>query len=112
MACLQYGVVTVDLKDVQGFNFVNVVVTKIFYKQGLRGWVRCGCKASHCYNPHVRTDNFPPLEPQAREQESNPEPGSPQAARPEDCETARLHFSGIEPLQADVEEDDLPRKVD
>ncbi|KAJ9064077.1 hypothetical protein DSO57_1034190 [Entomophthora muscae] len=60
----------------------------------------------------VRTDNFPPLEPQAQERELNPEPGSPWAAGPVDCETARLHFSGFEPLQADVEEDDPPRKVD
>ncbi|KAJ9057464.1 hypothetical protein DSO57_1022412 [Entomophthora muscae] len=59
-----------------------------------------------------RTDNFSPLEPQAQEQESNPEPGSPWAARPEDCETACPHFSGIKPPQADVEEDDPPRKVD
>ncbi|KAJ9048342.1 hypothetical protein DSO57_1035973 [Entomophthora muscae] len=61
---------------------------------------------------HVRTDNFPPLEPQAQEQESNPEPGSPRAARPEDRETTHLHFSGIEPPQADIEEDDPPGKVD
>ncbi|KAJ9054601.1 hypothetical protein DSO57_1012667 [Entomophthora muscae] len=57
-------------------------------------------------------DNFPPLEPQAQERESNPEPGFPQAAGPEDCETNRWHFSGIEPPRADVEEDDPPRKVD
>ncbi|KAJ9077631.1 hypothetical protein DSO57_1014871 [Entomophthora muscae] len=60
----------------------------------------------------VRTDNFPPLESQAQEQESNPEPGFPWATGPEDRETARPHFSGIKPLQADVEEDVLPRKVD
>ncbi|KAJ9071878.1 hypothetical protein DSO57_1032821 [Entomophthora muscae] len=60
----------------------------------------------------VRTDYFPPLEPQAQEQKSNPEPGSLRAAGPEDRETARPHFSGIEPPQADVEEDDPPRKVD
>ncbi|KAJ9050420.1 hypothetical protein DSO57_1014643 [Entomophthora muscae] len=60
----------------------------------------------------VRTDNFPPLEPQAQERKLNPEPGSPRAAGPEDRETACPHFSGIEPPRADVEEDDLPRKVD
>ncbi|KAJ9077497.1 hypothetical protein DSO57_1016099 [Entomophthora muscae] len=60
----------------------------------------------------VRIDNFSPLELQAQEQESNPEPGFPRAAGPEDRETNRLHFSGIKPLQADVEEDGPPRKVD
>ncbi|KAJ9077740.1 hypothetical protein DSO57_1013812 [Entomophthora muscae] len=60
----------------------------------------------------VRIDNSPPLEPQAQERESNPEPGFPRAAGPVDCETAHLHFSGFEPPQADVEEDDPPRKVD
>ncbi|KAJ9076868.1 hypothetical protein DSO57_1022073 [Entomophthora muscae] len=57
-------------------------------------------------------DNFSPLELQAQERESNLEPGFPQAAGPEDRETNRPHFSGIEPLRADVEEDNLPRKVD
>ncbi|KAJ9055306.1 hypothetical protein DSO57_1005131 [Entomophthora muscae] len=60
----------------------------------------------------VRIDNFSPLELQAQEWESNPEPGFPRAAGPEDRKTNRPHFTGIEPLQADVEEDDLPRKVD
>ncbi|KAJ9049391.1 hypothetical protein DSO57_1025126 [Entomophthora muscae] len=60
----------------------------------------------------VRIDNFPPLELQAQEQESNPEPGFPQAVGPEDHKTNHLHFSGIKPLQADVEEDNPPRKVD
>ncbi|KAJ9072911.1 hypothetical protein DSO57_1022240 [Entomophthora muscae] len=60
----------------------------------------------------VRIDNFSPLELQAQERESNPEPGFPQAAGPEDRKTNRSHFSGIEPLQADVEEDNPPRKVD
>ncbi|KAJ9057385.1 hypothetical protein DSO57_1023254 [Entomophthora muscae] len=60
----------------------------------------------------VRIDNFPPLEPQAQEQELNPESGLPQAARPEDRKTNCPHFSGIEPLQADVEGDNPPRKVD
>ncbi|KAJ9075184.1 hypothetical protein DSO57_1038514 [Entomophthora muscae] len=46
------------------------------------------------------------------ERELNPESGFPQAAGPEDCETNCPHFSGIEPLQADVEEDNLPRKAD
>ncbi|KAJ9065379.1 hypothetical protein DSO57_1020232 [Entomophthora muscae] len=60
----------------------------------------------------VRIDNFPPLELQAQERESNPEPGFPWAAGPEDRETNHPHFSGIKPLQADVEEDNPPRKVD
>ncbi|KAJ9089910.1 hypothetical protein DSO57_1008308 [Entomophthora muscae] len=60
----------------------------------------------------VRIDNFSPLELQAQERESNPEPGFPRAAGPEDCKTDHPHFSGIEPLRADVEEDDPPRKVD
>ncbi|KAJ9073978.1 hypothetical protein DSO57_1010957 [Entomophthora muscae] len=58
----------------------------------------------------VRIDNFSPLELQAQERESNLEPGFLQAAGPEDCKTNCPHFSGIEPLQADVEEDNPPRK--
>ncbi|KAJ9051986.1 hypothetical protein DSO57_1038667 [Entomophthora muscae] len=50
----------------------------------------------------VSIDNFPPLEPQAQEQGSNPEPGSPWAARPVDCGTAHPRFPGIKPLQADT----------
>ncbi|KAJ9070551.1 hypothetical protein DSO57_1006891 [Entomophthora muscae] len=61
---------------------------------------------------NVRIDNFSPLELQAQERESNPEPGFPRAAGPEDRKTNRPHFSGIKPLQADVEEDNPPRKVD
>ncbi|KAJ9083595.1 hypothetical protein DSO57_1033070 [Entomophthora muscae] len=61
---------------------------------------------------HVRIDNFSPLELQAQERESNPEPGFPRAAGPEGRKNNHPHFSGIEPLQADVEEDNLPRKVD
>ncbi|KAJ9086674.1 hypothetical protein DSO57_1001465 [Entomophthora muscae] len=53
----------------------------------------------------AKIDNSSPLEPQAQEQESNPEPGSPWAARPMDCRTACPHFSGIKPLQADAEDD-------
>ncbi|KAJ9058308.1 hypothetical protein DSO57_1013793 [Entomophthora muscae] len=64
------------------------------------------------YTATVRIDNFPPLEPQAQERESNPEPGLPRAAGPEDRETNRPHFSGIKPLRADVEGDNPPRKVD
>ncbi|KAJ9057205.1 hypothetical protein DSO57_1024861 [Entomophthora muscae] len=60
----------------------------------------------------VRIDNFSPLELQAQERESNLEPGFPRAAGPEDRKTNCLHFSGIKPLQADVEEDNPPRKVD
>ncbi|KAJ9068449.1 hypothetical protein DSO57_1028450 [Entomophthora muscae] len=57
----------------------------------------------------VRIDNSPPLEPQAQERELNPELGSP---RPPGLWTARPHFSGFEPPQADVEEDDPPSKAD
>ncbi|KAJ9074041.1 hypothetical protein DSO57_1010130 [Entomophthora muscae] len=49
--------------------------------------------------------NSSPLEPQAQEQESNPEPESPQAAGPRDHGTACPHFSGIEPLRADAKDD-------
>ncbi|KAJ9079676.1 hypothetical protein DSO57_1032983 [Entomophthora muscae] len=60
----------------------------------------------------VRIDNFSPLELQSQEQELNLEPGFPRAAGPEDCKTNCPHFSGIKPLQADVEEDNPSRKVD
>ncbi|KAJ9053199.1 M-phase phosphoprotein 8 [Entomophthora muscae] len=60
----------------------------------------------------LRIDNFSSLELQAQERESNPESGFPQVAGPKDCETNQPHFSGIKPLQADVEEDNPPRKVD
>ncbi|KAJ9063990.1 hypothetical protein DSO57_1035075 [Entomophthora muscae] len=60
----------------------------------------------------VRIDNSPPLEPQAQEQESNPEPGSPRAARPMDRGTARPQFSGVEPLQADAEDDGPSSEAD
>ncbi|KAJ9051373.1 hypothetical protein DSO57_1005081 [Entomophthora muscae] len=49
-----------------------------------------------------RIDNYSSLETQAQEQESNPDPGSPWAARPVDCRTACPRFSGIEPPQADT----------
>ncbi|KAJ9076926.1 hypothetical protein DSO57_1021649 [Entomophthora muscae] len=62
-------------------------------------------------NP-VRIDNFTPLELQAQVRELNLEPGFPRAAGPEDRETNRLHFSGIEPLQAEVNKDIPPRKLD
>ncbi|KAJ9088258.1 hypothetical protein DSO57_1024946 [Entomophthora muscae] len=55
----------------------------------------------------VRIDNSPPLEPQAQEQELNPEPGFSQAARPMDCRTACSRFSGVKPLQADTEDNGL-----
>ncbi|KAJ9084495.1 hypothetical protein DSO57_1023815 [Entomophthora muscae] len=51
-----------------------------------------------------KIDNSP-LEPQAQEQESNLEPGFPPAARPMDCGTACLSFSGVKPPQADAEDD-------
>ncbi|KAJ9081943.1 hypothetical protein DSO57_1009647 [Entomophthora muscae] len=64
------------------------------------------------YNIFVRIDNYPPLEPQAQERESNPEPGFPQADRPIDCGTARLHFSGVKPPQADAEDDGPSSETD
>ncbi|KAJ9057570.1 hypothetical protein DSO57_1021389 [Entomophthora muscae] len=60
----------------------------------------------------VRIDNSPPLEPQAQEQESNPEPGFPQAAGPMDRGTTRPHFSGVKPPQADGEDDGPPSETD
>ncbi|KAJ9085319.1 hypothetical protein DSO57_1015134 [Entomophthora muscae] len=60
----------------------------------------------------VRIENSPPLETQAQEQELNPEPGFPRAAGLMDRGTARLHFSGVEPLQADAEDDGPPSKTD
>ncbi|KAJ9067108.1 M-phase phosphoprotein 8 [Entomophthora muscae] len=45
----------------------------------------------------VRIDNSSSLETWAWEQESNPDPGSPQATRPLDHRTARLCFLGINP---------------
>ncbi|KAJ9089527.1 hypothetical protein DSO57_1012023 [Entomophthora muscae] len=47
----------------------------------------------------VRIDNSPPLEPQAQERESNPEPGFPQAAGPVDRGTTRPHFLGLSPCK-------------
>ncbi|KAJ9061445.1 hypothetical protein DSO57_1020658 [Entomophthora muscae] len=60
----------------------------------------------------VRIDNSPPLETQDQERESNPEPGFPQAAGPMDCGTSCPHFSGVEPLQADAEDDGPPSETD
>ncbi|KAJ9057800.1 hypothetical protein DSO57_1019293 [Entomophthora muscae] len=57
----------------------------------------------------VRIDNSPPLETQAQEQESNPEPGFPRAAGPMDCPPA---FSGVKPPQADAEDDGSPSETD
>ncbi|KAJ9090374.1 hypothetical protein DSO57_1003110 [Entomophthora muscae] len=48
-------------------------------------------------------DNSSSLETWAREQESNPNPGSPWAAGPVDRRTARPHFTGIKSPQADTE---------
>ncbi|KAJ9068321.1 hypothetical protein DSO57_1029936 [Entomophthora muscae] len=59
----------------------------------------------------VRIDNSPPLETQAQERELNPEPGSPWAAESMDCRTARPHFSGAKPLQADTEDDGSPSET-
>ncbi|KAJ9071678.1 hypothetical protein DSO57_1034548 [Entomophthora muscae] len=78
----------------------------------LKGHLRVFSYWSDLLGQSVRIDNFPPLEPQAQERELNPEPGLPQAAGPEDCETDRPHFSGIKPPQTDVEGDNPPRKVD
>ncbi|KAJ9062604.1 hypothetical protein DSO57_1009156 [Entomophthora muscae] len=47
-------------------------------------------------------DNSSSLETRAQEQESNPDPRSPQATRPVDQRTACLCFSGIEPPQAEA----------
>ncbi|KAJ9066869.1 hypothetical protein DSO57_1005531 [Entomophthora muscae] len=52
---------------------------------------------------NVRIDNSSSLETRAWEQESNPNPGFLWAARPVDCGTTQLRFSGIEPPQADTE---------
>ncbi|KAJ9057487.1 hypothetical protein DSO57_1022279 [Entomophthora muscae] len=62
--------------------------------------------------PFVRIDNYPPLETQAQERESNPEPGFPQAAGLMDCWTACLHFSGVKLPQADTEDDGPPSETD
>ncbi|KAJ9063987.1 hypothetical protein DSO57_1035114 [Entomophthora muscae] len=51
----------------------------------------------------AQIDNSSSLETRAREQELNPNPGSPQAAGPVDRRTTRPCFSGINPLQADTE---------
>ncbi|KAJ9066233.1 hypothetical protein DSO57_1011562 [Entomophthora muscae] len=50
----------------------------------------------------VKIDNSSPLETQAWEQDSNPGPGSLQAAGPMDCWAAHLCFLGIKPLQAEA----------
>ncbi|KAJ9060803.1 hypothetical protein DSO57_1026851, partial [Entomophthora muscae] len=63
-------------------------------------------------NLTVRIDNSPPLEPQAQERELNPEPGFPRAARPMDCGTTCPHFSGVEPPQADAEDDGPSSETD
>ncbi|KAJ9081620.1 hypothetical protein DSO57_1012736 [Entomophthora muscae] len=47
-------------------------------------------------------ENFLPLETQAKGQDLNPDPESPQAAGPEDQGAACLHFPGVEPLQAEA----------
>ncbi|KAJ9083907.1 hypothetical protein DSO57_1029752 [Entomophthora muscae] len=54
-------------------------------------------------------DNSPPLEPQAQEQELNPEPGSP---GPPGLWTAHPHFSGVKPPQADAEDDGPSSETD
>ncbi|KAJ9089573.1 hypothetical protein DSO57_1011628 [Entomophthora muscae] len=50
----------------------------------------------------VRIENSSFLETWAQEQELNPDPGLLWAARPVDCRTACLHFSRIEPPQAEI----------
>ncbi|KAJ9080294.1 hypothetical protein DSO57_1026540 [Entomophthora muscae] len=58
----------------------------------------------------VRTDNFPHLEPQAQEQESNPEPGSP---RPPGLRTARPPariFLGLSPRKLMLKKKTCPEK--
>ncbi|KAJ9051586.1 hypothetical protein DSO57_1003140, partial [Entomophthora muscae] len=47
-------------------------------------------------------DNFPSLETQAQEQDSNPGPDHLQVASPEDQGAACQHFSGIKTLQAEA----------
>ena len=49
-----------------------------------------------------RIDNSSSLETQAQEQELNPNPGPPWAARPVDRRTTHLRFSGTKPPQADT----------
>ncbi|KAJ9081361.1 hypothetical protein DSO57_1015441, partial [Entomophthora muscae] len=45
------------------------------------------------------------LETQAQRQDSNPDPESPRAARPEDQGTACPRFPGVKPLQAETKND-------
>ncbi|KAJ9067702.1 hypothetical protein DSO57_1036462, partial [Entomophthora muscae] len=59
------------------------------------------------FTPIVRIDNSSFLEIQAREQESNPDPGFLWAARPVNHRTTRPRFSGIESPQAEFEKVDL-----
>ncbi|KAJ9071790.1 hypothetical protein DSO57_1033549 [Entomophthora muscae] len=47
-------------------------------------------------------ENSFPLETQAQEQDSNPNPGYPWATGPVDCSAACLCFFGIKPLQAEA----------
>ncbi|KAJ9052654.1 hypothetical protein DSO57_1032198 [Entomophthora muscae] len=78
--------------------------------------VNCSGRTKHCHLcspepaqpgpaklvPLFRIDNSSSLETQAREQESNPEPGFLWAAGPVDRGTACPRFSGIELSQADT----------
>ncbi|KAJ9068528.1 hypothetical protein DSO57_1027789 [Entomophthora muscae] len=91
------------------FDFCRVQV----FRQGTGGawvlaWSLKGGRSRLC----VRIDNSPPLEPQAQERESNPELGFPQAAGLMDRGTTRPHFSGVEPPQADAEDDGPPSETD
>ncbi|KAJ9068755.1 hypothetical protein DSO57_1025419 [Entomophthora muscae] len=89
------------IKDVVTVAIILQLVSHIrrwnyYQREGVTGKRTC---------QNVRIDNSPSLETQAQEQESNPDPGSPQAAGPMDCGTARPHFFGIKPLQADAKND-------
>ncbi|KAJ9083620.1 hypothetical protein DSO57_1032876 [Entomophthora muscae] len=64
-------------------------------------WTNKGPELNWSIAP-VRIDNSSSLKTWAQEQESNPDPGFPRAARPVDCRTTHLRCSGIEPPQADT----------
>ncbi|KAJ9062869.1 hypothetical protein DSO57_1005991 [Entomophthora muscae] len=50
----------------------------------------------------TQSDNFLPLEPQAQEQVSNPDPDHPQATSPKDQRAGRPHFIGIKHPQVEA----------
>ncbi|KAJ9049211.1 hypothetical protein DSO57_1027059 [Entomophthora muscae] len=93
-----------------------LVIALILAGSGFIPWAEMVCPRnsnSDLRNSHfVRIDNSPPLELQAQERESNLEPGFPQASGPMNCGTAYPHFSGVEPPQADTEDDGPPSETD